>query len=377
MDYRGYPILYVDDEATNLQGMEYLLEDKFTLVTASSGEQALRILAEQDVAVLIADMRMPGMNGAEVCARAREIKPDVVRMIMTAYVDVHAAVESINRGQISRYISKPYKKQELLEILRNAVDFVNIQRGVREMEVRLLRGNPQATAQAIYGELAQELETIAGVLQGSIEQGSDLLAAATRSADDKDRMFELLDAAKHSAADGIAAVKKLAALTARLRAGQPPQSPPVRCDAVRAVDAMVRILRPELEHHGQLELQIQGVPSVPMEASSLGQVVMNLLLNAAQARDPDAAAPHRMTVRVAVEGDDAVVSVADNGVGIFPEDRERIFDPYFTTRPEGTGLGLAIARELVMAAGGTIDVFSEPKMGSTFTVRLPNLRTGA
>src|SRR5262249_44787197 len=115
MDYRGYPILYVDDEPTNLQAMEYLLDDKFTLITTPSGEQARQILAEQPVAVLIADMRMPGMNGAELCARAREIKPDVVRMIMTAYVDVHAAVESINRGQISRYISKPYKKQELLE----------------------------------------------------------------------------------------------------------------------------------------------------------------------------------------------------------------------------------------------------------------------
>jgi signal transduction histidine kinase len=170
------------------------------------------------------------------------------------------------------------------------------------------------------------------------------------------------------------AVAKLTGITARLRAGQPPRSPPVRCDAVRAVDAMIRILRPELERTGQLELQIQGVPTVPMEASALGQVVMNLLTNAAQARDPDAAAPHRMIVRVAVEGEDAVVAVTDNGVGIFPEDRERIFDPYYTTRSESTGLGLAIARELVMAAGGNIDVFSEPKMGSTFTIRLPNVK---
>src|SRR5207248_6909545 len=139
-DYRAYPILYVDDDPTNLQALHYLLEDRFTLFTAATGEEALKILAEREVAVLIADMRMPGMNGAEVCTRARELKPDVVRMIMTAYSDLHAAVDAINRGQISRYISKPYKKQELLEILRNAIEFVTIQRGVREMEVRLLRG---------------------------------------------------------------------------------------------------------------------------------------------------------------------------------------------------------------------------------------------
>src|SRR5262245_44366271 len=203
MDYRTYPILYVDDEPTNLQAMEYLLEDKFTLLTASTGEQALEMLAAQDIAVLIADMRMPGMNGAELCARARELKPDVVRMIMTAYVDVHAAVESINRGQISRYISKPYRKQELLEILRNAVDFINIQRGVREMEVRLLRGNPQATAQAIYAEVAQELEGLASVLRGSVEQGLDLVSAASRTIADHDRTLQLLDAARRSQMDAI------------------------------------------------------------------------------------------------------------------------------------------------------------------------------
>jgi signal transduction histidine kinase len=342
MDYRAYPILYVDDEATNLQAMEYLLEDKFTLLTASSGEQALEILNERNVAVLIADMRMPGMNGAEVCARARQVRPDVVPMLMTAYADVHAAVESINRGQVTRYISRPYRDQELLEILRNALDYANLQRGVRDVEVRLLRGGPAPPAVPAIpaAELAEELDTIGDVLQESIEEGAQLLAA----------------------------------LAARLRAGQPPRSPPVRCDAVRAVHAMVRILRPELERTGELELQIQGVPTVPMEASALGQVVMALLTNAAQARDPQAAAPHRMIVRVGIDGDDAVVSVTDNGVGIFPEDRERIFDPYFTTRAESLGLGLAIARELVNAAGGTIDVFSEPKMGSTFTVRLPNVK---
>ncbi|HUK65123.1 MAG TPA: ATP-binding protein, partial [Dongiaceae bacterium] len=146
------------------------------------------------------------------------------------------------------------------------------------------------------------------------------------------------------------------------------------CDVARAVDAMVRILRPELERHGQLELHVQGVPTVAMEASSLGQVVMNLLLNAAQARDPHAAAQHRMVVRVGTDGNDAVISVSDNGVGIFPEDRERIFDPYYSTQPEGMGLGLAVARELVAAVEGAIDVLSEPKIGSTFTVRIPQVK---
>jgi signal transduction histidine kinase len=373
MEYSAYPILYVDDDPTNLQAMQYLLEDRFTLITAATGEEALRILGERDVAVLIADMRMPGMNGAEVCTRAREIKPDVVRMIVTAYSDLHAAVDAINSGQISRYISKPYKKQELLDILHNAIDFVTIQRGVREMEVRLLRASPQATAQAIHAELAEEVEHIGAELRGSVEHGFDLLRAALRASDDGDRMAELLEHARRSQAEAVGAIDRLEKLGARLRVGQPLRTPPARCDAARAVDSMVRILRAELERHGELEVQLQAVPVVPMEASALGQVVMNLLLNAAQAADPASRSVHRTVVTVGVEGDEAVISVSDNGVGIFSEDRERIFDPYYTTRPEGAGLGLAVARELVSSVGGTIDVFSEPKVGSTFTVRLPRV----
>jgi signal transduction histidine kinase len=373
MDYRAYPILYVDDDPTNLQAMQYLLEDRFTLLTAASGDEALKVLSDRDVAVLLADMRMPGMNGAEVCTRARELKPDVVRMIVTAYSDLHAAVDAINRGQISRYISKPYKKQEILDILRNAIDFVTIQRGMREMELRLLRGNPGTTAQVIHAELADEIEKIQAELKGSVEHGSDLLRAALRVTEDKPRMTDLLEGARRSQADATESIGKLQKLSTRIRSGQAPRAAPVQCDAARAVDAMVRILRAELERHGQVELQIQGVPVVPMEASSLGNVVMNLLLNAAQAADPASHGVHRMVVRVAVEGSEGIISVSDNGSGIFPEDRERIFDPYFTTRTEGAGLGLAIARELVSAAGGTIEVFSEPQVGSTFTLRLPCL----
>jgi len=391
VDYRAYPILYVDDDRTNLQAMQYLLEDRFTLLTASSGEAALAMLAAQEVAILIADMRMPGMNGAEVCSRARDIKPDVVRMIVTAYSDLHAAIDAINRGQISRYIPKPYKAQEMLDILRNAIDFVTIQRGVREMEMRLLRGSPQAAAQAVHGELAELLAELGAELRGSIEQASDLTRAAMVAAqdrgsdvrpaalpdvaarDERPRLVELLDGARRSQADAEGTVAKLEKLVVRLRTGEPLRPPPVRCDAARAVDSMVRILRPELDRHGEVEVQIQALPIVPMEPSSLGQVVMNLLLNAAQAAPPGSQQTHRTVIRVAADGADALVSVTDNGAGIAPEDRDRIFNPHFTTRAGGAGLGLSIAREMVARAGGSIDVVSTPGGGTTFTVRLPRL----
>src|SRR5687768_7367869 len=130
VDYRSYPILYVDDEASNLVALRYALEDQFTIITSQQPEEALRLLASEEIAVLIADQRMPGMTGAEVCARARQIRPDTVRIILTAYADMHAAVDAINRGQVTRYLTKPFRNEELIEVVRTAIDLVHLQRTV-------------------------------------------------------------------------------------------------------------------------------------------------------------------------------------------------------------------------------------------------------
>jgi len=119
---------------------------------------------------------------------------------------------------------------------------------------------------------------------------------------------------------------------------------------------------------------VRGAPSVRMEASSLGTVIMQLLINAAQARGDRPRDRHRISVAVESTEDEAVISVSDNGVGIPSDVRDRLFDPCYSTKPESEGLGLAIVRDIVGSAKGTIEVFSEIGIGTTFTVRLPILR---
>jgi PAS domain S-box-containing protein len=130
----------------------------------------------------------------------------------------------------------------------------------------------------------------------------------------------------------------------------------------------VRVAKPQL---GQLRIERSGglaapVPCVPQE---LIQVFLNLLLNAARACGPSG----RIRLATWLEGDSAVVEVADDGPGIAPELRARIFEPFFTTRPvgEGTGLGLSISKQIAASHGGRIEVASEPGRGSSFRVRLP------
>ena len=93
-DYAAYPILFVDDEPANLVALSYVLEGKFRVLTAGSGDEALQTLAtHDDIAIIVCDQRMPGMTGVEVCERARIMRPNVVRMILTAYADLHDAIE--------------------------------------------------------------------------------------------------------------------------------------------------------------------------------------------------------------------------------------------------------------------------------------------
>jgi CheY-like chemotaxis protein len=117
------------------------------------------------------------------------------------------------------------------------------------------------------------------------------------------------------------------------------------------------------------------LPRVLGNESKLGQVLLNLLINAAQAIPEGDATQHAITVVTRVEGPQVVIEVRDTGKGMSAEVLARIFEPFFTTKPpgEGTGLGLPISRDIVRDMGGELRVQSEPGRGSCFQVVLPLL----
>jgi signal transduction histidine kinase len=190
---------------------------------------------------------------------------------------------------------------------------------------------------------------------------------------DAPRVKEMLSSAAEAHSDSVAAISQLKSLVARARQGRRPPTPQkgLSCDSGRVVDATVRIVRHEVEKVGRLELVLESSPAVAIEASVLGQVVLNLVLNATQALDPALKNENRITVKVAVVEGAGQISVGDNGTGIAPEHLDRIFDPFFTTKETGTGVGLAISRDLISQVGGNIRVTSELGRGATFTITLP------
>src|ERR1700704_5456050 len=108
-----YKLLIVDDELANLRLLERLFRPDYYCLTASSGEDAIRLLSQHDVAILITDQRMPQMSGIDLLKRTAELRPHMARILLTGYTDVEALVEAINCGLVYMYISKPWSNDEL------------------------------------------------------------------------------------------------------------------------------------------------------------------------------------------------------------------------------------------------------------------------
>ena len=139
-------VLFVDDEANILKAINRLFidDDDLEIFTAAGGEEGLEILRENpDVALIVSDQRMPGMSGVEFLAASREIAPDALRMVLTGYADIDAAVDAINRGGACRYISKPWDDADLRAAVRDGVERFLLKEENRRLQEEIRRKNEE------------------------------------------------------------------------------------------------------------------------------------------------------------------------------------------------------------------------------------------
>jgi two-component system NtrC family sensor kinase len=137
MDYREYPVLYVDDEPENLRIFELTFKREFSILTAQSGDEGLDRLNREPVALVLSDHRMPGMTGVEFLSRANELDPKTLRILVTAYGDAQTLSGAINSGAIYKFVPKPWQPDEMRVTLRRAVEAYALDRE-REQLVREL-----------------------------------------------------------------------------------------------------------------------------------------------------------------------------------------------------------------------------------------------
>ena len=173
LDPKQYPILVVDDEQDNLDAFRFNFRKVFDIVSAGSGAEALEVLKQKDVAVIITDQRMPKMSGLELLKEAKELRPDAVGIILTAFTDVDVLIEAITLGQVYRYITKPWDAKEVRGILQYALDRFHLQRENRRMAAQLAEYtgylNQQIHGAFDFGNIIGDSPALREVL-GKVEQ---------------------------------------------------------------------------------------------------------------------------------------------------------------------------------------------------------------
>jgi two-component system response regulator HupR/HoxA len=150
LDYRQFPVLVVDDEPDILRAFGFNYGDEFDVLTADSGARGLEVLAATDVAVIVADQRMPGMGGTEFLERSMTVRPDAIRIILTGYTDVDALVQAVNSSRIFRYVQKPWEPDELRLALFRAIELFHLTRENARLVEELRRANERLAVENAY-----------------------------------------------------------------------------------------------------------------------------------------------------------------------------------------------------------------------------------
>ncbi|MDH3973454.1 MAG: response regulator [Deltaproteobacteria bacterium] len=119
-----HTLMFVDDEVNILNSLVRLFRNEgYEIFTATSGAEGLKIVEENEISLIISDYKMPHMSGVDFLARVKEVSPDTVRIMLTGYADLGASIDAINKGEVYRFITKPWKDEEIQVTVSQSLEF--------------------------------------------------------------------------------------------------------------------------------------------------------------------------------------------------------------------------------------------------------------
>ena len=141
-----FGVLYVDDEIHNLNSFKAAFRRDFNIHVAQSAREGRKILDQNEIAVIVTDQRMPGMTGIEFLESIIPIYPDTIRILLTGFSDINAVTDAINRGQVYKYLVKPWADEELKMYIQNAMEIYHLRKENHELAQKLEKANMQLEA---------------------------------------------------------------------------------------------------------------------------------------------------------------------------------------------------------------------------------------
>jgi signal transduction histidine kinase len=360
----GRSLLVVEDDADIREALDGLLSmEGFRVKGCSNGREALdwlRVAGKPDLILL--DLMMPVMDGWQFRV-AQKDDPELATIpVLALSADATAKAAAIDADA---YLKKPVDYETLID----TIDRLLVASEHRELQSRLAQTDRLTSLGTLAAGVAHEINNpLAYVLLnlGYVTEELPKLLGAVQS----DRAHEVGVALEH-ARDGAERIRDI--VRSLKTFSRPENETLAPLDVTQVLEATLAMVANEIRHRARLVKDLAKVPEVVANEARLGQVFLNLLMNAVQALPEERSGANEIRVVTRPSGDRVVVEVHDNGVGISPQVRGRIFEPFFTTKPVGigTGLGLAICHGIVTSLGGTLTVESEMGRGSVFRVELP------
>lgn len=136
-------ILYVDDEENNLISFKATFRLKYNVITAVSGDEAMKIVQSTPIQIIITDQRMPNMTGVQFLEKVLETHPEPMRILLTGYADMGAVVDAVNKGKIFHYLAKPWNEAELTDSIERAYQVYKDKQEIIDMNDKLATSNDQ------------------------------------------------------------------------------------------------------------------------------------------------------------------------------------------------------------------------------------------
>ncbi|GAB4261876.1 MAG: hypothetical protein Kow0065_12470 [Methylomicrobium sp.] len=413
MDNDKKKILIIDDMPENLALLADVLKGEFDVLVAVSGEKGLKVAREHVPDLILLDVMMPGLSGYEVC---RQLKVDAklgdIPLIFVTALDNNddeqlgltlGAVDYIVKPIVPGIVLARVKSQLALKNERDLLEKNNawlkseVERRVRELQeaqdflyqsekmasVGLLAAgiaheinNPLSYIYSNLFGLKERMQAIVALFEltermaGQMSEDCEIVKAFEKlkqESDFENLKIDLVDLIDESIEGATRARKIIQDLREFSHVGDQKIE---AHDIEAGIDATLNIVYNELKYKATIVKEYAGLSPIECVGSQINQVVMNLLVNAAQAIEKSGT----ITIRTGRCGSDRVwFEVEDTGYGIPQELRSKIFDPFFTTKPigKGTGLGLSLSFKIIKEHNGSIDLTSEPGKGTTFRVYLP------
>jgi signal transduction histidine kinase len=373
-------VLLVDDEPLNLRVLRDLLEERWTVHQAASGDEALVIARDAPLDVVVTDQRMPGLTGVDLLAELRRRRPDLAGIVLTGFADMQALESAINRAQAFRFLRKPWEPADVIQAVEQASDFVARGRTIERL-VERLAAQGEALAASLeqlrsHQEQLLHLERVGtiGRLSAGIAHDLKNVMTGLRAAESELAELDLAPDLRAFLSLGLDHVDSLLRTLQTLRdfsRSGTLELTPVPFSPTHLVDAAVSICRLDLSYRmRRVAVEVApGLPPLRADEQKLTQVMVNLIRNGQEASQDGAEV--RVAAAALPDGN-LLLAVEDDGPGVPAALRERLFQPFATGRgDQGLGMGLYMARLIVEAHGGRVTLASGRQGGARFEVVLP------